>query len=201
VLYGIAERFSWFTLIGCFLLAAVPRCKGTRLLSLMSCLTYMSLANGVQAQEQDVTGDTAVDALATEQEDGYFFLAQSKAVLLLVVMVTIVVYLMLCFWLSVGWLHFAKRLLFGSTKRHRKVEEQDTEAQDSQSSFVPPAPRIDAETETRTASSMRPSMMIDFKFKTNVLHDALITYSSVLNLSTLRDLLFDNEDLGHDDLE
>jgi len=199
VLYGIAERFSWFTLIGCFLLAAVPRCKGTRLLSLMSCLTYMSLANGVQAQEQDVTGDTAVDA--TEQEDGYFFLAQSKAVLLLVVMVTIVVYLMLCFWLSVGWLHFAKRLLFGSTKRHRKVEEQDTEAQDSQSSFVPPAPRIDAETETRTASSMRPSMMIDFKFKTNVLHDALITYSSVLNLSTLRDLLFDNEDLGHDDLE
>ena len=48
--------------------------------------------------------------------------------------------------------------------------------------------------------------MVDFKFKTSVLSDALVAYSSILNLTTLRDLMFGDpadpvDDEDGDDLE
>lgn len=167
-----------------------PNGKGKKLLSVLSFLPFMSL-NGAQALPLD---DAPTDAASVAAHKGFYLLqlfTPSKALFIILVAMMLVVYLLLCFWLSVGWLHFAKRLLFGAVKPYRKEDGNDLEAgglleEDSESELEQP-PAI----ETRTVSSMQPGMMIDFKFKTNVLSDALVEYSRFVNVQTLRSILFD----------
>ena len=95
----------------------------------MSCLPLLFLGNGAHA----LTINEVVQPTETTTADhsGFYLLqlvTPSKALVIILVVVTMIVYLLLCFWLSIGWLHFAKRLIFGATVPYRKEDGNDPEA-------------------------------------------------------------------------
>jgi hypothetical protein len=100
------------------------------------------------------------------------------AVLVVTGLVLLFMYTMFCCWLSISWLHFAKAFV---TKK-REAPLQDIEA----------AHPLGARTfpNEQTHGSMKHSLIREVKFKTHVLHDALIMYSTLFNPASLRTVIY-----------
>jgi len=101
----------------------------------------------------------------------------SPAIFLGVATLALLFYSIFCCWLSIGWLHFAKAVVVAKRTRDQPV--LDLEAQGSNPRVFP---------NEQNGSRTRHTLLREAVFKANVLHDALITYSSVLDPAAIRSM-------------
>eukprot|EP01087_Luapelamoeba_hula_P020333 TRINITY_DN6927_c0_g1_i2.p1 TRINITY_DN6927_c0_g1~~TRINITY_DN6927_c0_g1_i2.p1 ORF type:complete len:232 (+),score=56.81 TRINITY_DN6927_c0_g1_i2:360-1055(+) len=120
---------------------------------------------------------------------------ECKAVLGIMCALAAGVYLFICGWLSVSWLYFAKALVVWY--KHRSHSNYDADCVHENNDPLASANALDAmEAQTHVPSPRSaqrvfvneqqgwlgyvPSMVREFRFKINVIHDALLTVATVL---------------------